>query len=70
MLMQDKTTGVLVKVLDVEELINPNKNAIAGQSQSGQEEQQPESFNKENLIFPSGEQLPRCWIDVDYKKAE
>ncbi|MEB3182510.1 MAG: acetyltransferase [Nostocaceae cyanobacterium] len=70
MLMQDKTTGVLVKILDVEELINPNKNDISGQSQSGQEEQQPESFNKENLIFPSGEQLPRCWIDVDYKKAE
>jgi hypothetical protein len=70
MLLQDKQTGALVEILDVDELINPNHSEINGQSQSGQEEQQPEPFAKENLVFPSGEQLPRCWMDANYRDAQ
>jgi hypothetical protein len=35
--------------------------------QEGQEEQEPESVQKQNLVFPSGESLPMCWIDADYR---
>ncbi|NJL09865.1 MAG: acetyltransferase [Calothrix sp. SM1_7_51] len=69
MFLQDQQTDSLIKVLDVEELINPNQETIYGKSQSGEEEQDEESFAKENLIFPSGEALPRCWIDANYKGA-
>jgi hypothetical protein len=68
MLLKDKTTGNLVEILDFEALIDPNQNSIPGQGQAGQEEQNPESFQKESLKFPSGEDLPRCWIDVNYPK--
>ncbi len=67
MLLQEKKTGKLVEVMDFQSLINPMENEIAIQVQAGEEEQDPESKPKNNLIFPSGEDLPRCWLDVDYK---
>lgn len=67
MLLQYTKTKTLVEVLDAQELINPLKDKIFGKIQSGQEEQEPEEFNKNDLIFPSGENLPRCWLDADYQ---
>jgi hypothetical protein len=67
MLLQDKETGTLVEILDVQALIDPNEITIPGQVQAGQEEQDPEPIQKESLIFPSGESLPRCWVDADYR---
>lgn len=67
MLLHNQKNGSLVKVLDIEELINPNSDAINAKSQQGEEEQAPESFAKNDLLFPSGEALPRCWIDADYR---
>ncbi|WP_088893643.1 acetyltransferase [Leptolyngbya ohadii] len=69
MLLQDKQTGVLVEVMDTEELINPMRDKIKGRVQEGQEEQLPEEIGKDTLIFPSGEELPRCWRDADYRSA-
>lgn len=68
MLLQDKQTGTLVKILDIEELINPNQETIHGKYQAGQEEQEEENFAKESLTFPSGEELPRCWLEANYQK--
>jgi hypothetical protein len=67
MLLQLKENGELVKILDVQELIDPNKDAVQAKEQAGQEEQAASPYKKENLIFPSGENLPRCWMDVNYK---
>ncbi len=69
MLLKDKTNGTLVEVLNIQELIDPNKDSISGQTQAGQEEQNPANFDKENLKFPSGEDLPLCWMDVNYPKV-
>jgi hypothetical protein len=69
MLLQIKESGELVKVLDVQELIDPNTNTIRAQEQEGQEEQQPDSYSKQNLTFPSGESLPRCWLDANYRNG-
>ncbi|HEY9728197.1 MAG TPA: acetyltransferase [Chroococcales cyanobacterium] len=69
MFLKDKETGTLVQVIDIEELFDPNKNSISGQTQAGQEEQNPDSFEKNNLKFPSGEDLPRCWMDTNYQQA-
>jgi hypothetical protein len=69
MLLQIKESGELVKVLDVQELIDPNTNTVRAQEQEGQEEQQPDSYSKQNLTFPSGESLPRCWLDANYRNG-
>ncbi len=70
MLLQVKDTGELVKIINVQELIDPNNEVVNAKDQEGQEEQQPESYKKENLVFPSGETLPRCWIDANYRNAK
>ncbi|MBW4549934.1 MAG: acetyltransferase [Aphanocapsa sp. GSE-SYN-MK-11-07L] len=69
MLLQNKETGNLVEINDFLELIDPNQQEIAIQSQSGEEEQDPEPCHKNKLLFPSGESLPRCWTDADYRSA-
>jgi hypothetical protein len=70
MLLKSKQDGALVEILDFEALISPAHSKISGKIQSGQEEQDPEEFNKQDLIFPSGEALPKCWLDADYKLAD
>jgi hypothetical protein len=69
MFLQDKETGSLVKVLDIQMLLNPNEEAIQGKMQAGEEEQETEAFFKQDLVFPSGENLPRCWLDEGYRLA-
>ena len=69
MFLKDKQTDDLIEIHDVESLFNPNKTTISGQNQAGQEEQNTTEFEKESLKFPSGEALPRCWVDADYQKA-
>lgn len=70
MLLQVKDTGELVKILEIQELLDPNSDIVHAQDQEGQEEQQPDTFKKENLVFPSGEDLPRCWLDADYRNGK
>ena len=69
MLLHNKETDSLVEINDFKALINPAEGAVVAQSQSGEEEQDPEPMQKQNLIFPSGEDLPRCWIDANYRSA-
>ncbi|AFY44677.1 hypothetical protein [Nostoc sp. PCC 7107] len=68
MFLQIKDTSDLVKITDIQELIDPNVNIVHGKDQTGQEEQDNDSFSKENLVFPSGESLPRCWLDANYRE--
>ena len=67
MLLKEKQSGELVKVLDLEHLFSPSSDQIEGCIQAGQNEQPPSSFAKEDLIFPSGEELPQCWLDAEYR---
>lgn len=67
MLLKNKQTDGLIEISKLEELIDPAKDRVTGQIQAGQNEQPPEPFNKKDLVFPSGENLPLCWLDVDYK---
>lgn len=67
--LQNKETGTLVEVVDIQSLINPLDEEIEVRVQEGQEEQDPEPLQKINLGFPSGEDLPRCWIDPAYQAS-
>ncbi len=69
MFLQNKQTGTLVEVLNVDDLVNPVKQDVRIQVQEGQEEQNPEPVQKAELVFPSGEKLPRCWLDANYRTA-
>lgn len=67
MFLQEKETGNLIEILDVETLFKPTQSEVKGRQQAGEEEQDPANFKKSELIFPSGESLPRCWVDEDYQ---
>ena len=70
MLLQKKENGTLVEIQDLQEMIDPNQMDLMGRVQSGEEEQEPELVQKQNLIFPSGESLPRCWLDPNYRQHQ
>ncbi|WP_287129337.1 acetyltransferase [Candidatus Cyanaurora vandensis] len=67
LLLTHKPTGDLVEVVHLDELTNPLQGEILVRVQGGQEEQDPGPVPKAELGFPSGEDLPRCWLDVDYR---
>ena len=67
MLLKSKEDDALIEIQEVDELIDPFKEEVMGQMQEGQNEQPPESFKKSDLVFPSGEKLPQCWVDSNYK---
>lgn len=68
MFLKDKKNGDLVEVLALGELFDPFSGDISGRYQCGEELPEPEFFHKSELIFPSGEALPRCWLDPNYRK--
>jgi hypothetical protein len=67
MFLQDKSSDTLIKITDLESLFNPLHKEIEGQIQEGQEEQDTQLFPKQDLTFASGESLPRCWSDPNYR---
>ncbi|MBS3803810.1 MAG: acetyltransferase [Oleiphilaceae bacterium] len=70
MLLAEKSTGHVIEVLDIHELFDPLKSTVKGSMHYGQEAQDPEHFPKSELSFPSGEALPQCWTDPDYRRKE
>ncbi|MDJ0595009.1 MAG: acetyltransferase [Pleurocapsa sp. MO_226.B13] len=67
MFLKSKSHGELVEILEVQNLYDPFKQEVLGRFHAGQEMQDPETFMKSELVFPSGEALPQCWLDSDYK---
>ena len=71
MFLKQKTAGQhLVEVLSLNDLFNPNHSDLVGRLHYGEEVQNPEMMAKTDLVFPSGEELPRCWLDPHYRDAE
>lgn len=70
MFLKEKDTGHLVEVLSLEELFDPMKSTFTGRLNIGEELPDPDQFNKAKVCFPSGEDLPRCWVDVHYRDDE
>ncbi|MBD2136898.1 acetyltransferase [Anabaena sp. FACHB-1237] len=67
MFLQIKNTRDLVRIVDFQELLDPNSKIVHGQEQQGEEEQETDTYTKDELVFPSGETLPRCWLDASYR---
>ena len=67
MFLKEKDGSHLVEVLSLNDLFNPIRQTVVGRFHHGEELQEAEQFGKQNLIFPSGEPLPNCWMDVHYR---
>jgi hypothetical protein len=67
MYLMHKPSGDLVEMLNLETLFDPFRREVSGRFHAGEEMQEPAAFAKSELVFPSGEHLPRCWLDAAYK---
>ena len=70
MFLRNKHNGEMIKVLTLDDLFCLSHPQISGRYQWGEEEQEPENFNKVDLMFLSGEGLPSCWTDPHYRDDE
>jgi len=67
MLLINRRNHRMVQVDDVKELVDLFSNKVHGSYQEGEEPQEAEVFVKKDLVFLSGESLPRCWTDPHYR---
>ncbi|TQV89260.1 acetyltransferase [Aliikangiella coralliicola] len=70
MLLKEKSSGNLVEVLYLSELFSLYEEELQGRYQVGDEVLVTESFKKSDLAFSSGEELPKCWTDPQYRAKE
>ena len=70
MFLKARDSGHMVEVLNLSDLFDLYRDEILARYQYGEEAQDPEIFKKSNLIFLSGEELPRCWTDPHYRDNE
>ncbi|HSH27741.1 MAG TPA: acetyltransferase [Wenzhouxiangella sp.] len=68
MFLKRKDNDDMIEIIDVDTLADPSLPSVMGRSHAGEEMQDEESFEKEDLVFPSGEPLPRCWIDLHWRE--
>ncbi|HKK06749.1 MAG TPA: acetyltransferase [Gammaproteobacteria bacterium] len=69
MYLKHQPTGDLVEVVDTAALFDPFRDSLEGRLHAGEELQEVEVFPKAELVFPSGESLPRCWTDGNYRQG-
>lgn len=67
MFLKHKRSGELVEILNADDLYDPCLNEITGRFHCGEEMQEAEAFVKSEMVFPSGESLPRCWLEPNYR---
>ena len=67
MLVKNREDNTLIQVMNSEELNAPSKESIEGREKAGEEVQPTQNFPKSQLVFPSGESLPQCWLNPDYQ---
>jgi hypothetical protein len=66
--IQQGDDSSLVEVLDLKQLFDPFATGVLGRVHAGEEMQDPQEVSKSSLNFPSGEALPRCWVDPAYAR--
>ena len=67
MFLKHKQDATLIEILAIKDLMDPFAGNVLGQCHAGEEMQDPEVYAKSDLVFPSNEPLPRCWIDAHYR---
>ena len=67
MFLKSRNNGDMVDVSRIRDLTNLYHDKVFGCYQTGEEAQDPQEFNKSELVFLSGEDLPKCWTDPKYR---
>ena len=67
MFLKSRNNGDMIDVIKIKDLTNLYHEKIIGSYQVGEELQEPQEFSKTDLVFLSGEELPRCWTDPKYR---
>lgn len=70
MFLRHKPSNDIVEVMDLEALFDPFRIEVKGRFHAGEEMQDPTGFRKSDMLFLSGEHLPRCWVDPHYKERK
>ena len=70
MFLKHKRSSDIVEVMDLEALFDPFRTEVKGRFHAGEEMQEPTGFHKSDMLFLSGEHLPRCWVDPHYKERK
>lgn len=70
MFFKHRDNNDMIEVIGQDDLTNLFHDTVIGRYQVGEEQQDPESFNKSDLLFLSGEELPRCWTDPNYRQHD
>ena len=68
MFLKIRQDGSLMEVMNLKQLFDPFARGVDGRLHAGEEVQDLETFQKNELQFPSGEALPRCWVDAAYRE--
>jgi hypothetical protein len=68
--MKNRKNEHMIEVMNVVDLMNLNLAQVLGRYQEGEEQQDPQKFDKADLVFLSGEELPRCWTDPHYRDSD
>lgn len=67
MYLRNKTNNDLAQVEKLAELTDPNLKSVVLHYFAGEEMGETMRVNKSELVFPSGEALPKCWLDSHYR---
>ncbi|MCW8995201.1 MAG: acetyltransferase [Psychromonas sp.] len=67
MFFKNRYNGDIIDVISLDKLTDSYQTTVLGRYQAGEELQEPEEVNKSDLLFLSGEVLPKCWIDPHYR---
>jgi hypothetical protein len=68
MFLKHRDSNDLVEVTHLADLFDPCVSQVRGRFHSGEELQDEDAFAKAALVFPSGEALPACWRDANYRR--
>jgi len=69
MFLKNARNGDLAEVVNVSELIDPNASSVTVCYHAGEEAADPMAADKAGMVFPSGEALPKCWLDSHYRAS-
>lgn len=72
MLLKVRSTNHMVDISNLVDLMNLYCDKVEGREQEGEDihAQDTETYRKSDLVFLSGEALPRCWTDPHYRDSE
>lgn len=70
MFLKQRHSDDLVEVLNTAELFDPFCTQFTGRLNCGEDLPEASQFQKDDVVFASGENLPDCWKNANYRETE